>query len=90
LGSFRPPTPPVVSNTAAPASIAPSDAPTLKMSNGFAQKSNDNKAATKWLQHVQRRDASRHAQTVADSLCPMTANLSLSLRQLAEPPPPVT
>ena len=57
------------------------------MSNGFVQQSNDNKATLKWLQHVQRRDASLHAQTVADSLCPITASLSLSLRPPAEPPP---
>jgi hypothetical protein len=56
------------------------------MSNGFAQQSNDNKAATKWLQHVQRQEASCHAQTVADSLHPMNTSLSLSLCPPAEPP----
>jgi hypothetical protein len=65
----------------------PSDAPRLKMSNGFAQKSNDNRTATKWLQHVQRREASRRTQTIADSLSSMSPRLSLSLRPPAEPPP---
>ena len=77
----------MVPPTVAPASIAPSDAPTLKMSNGFASKCLNNNAASKWLQEATRRQVNRRAQADVDVLLHNSASLATTVRPPAEPPP---
>jgi hypothetical protein len=82
-----PTTPPTVSNTVAPALIAPSDAPTLKMSNGFASRATATPASIKWFRHVKRIDNDRRARQNMDAMLSSKAQLHDKVRPPAEPPP---
>jgi hypothetical protein len=85
-GPFQPTTQPTASHPVAPASIAPLDAPTLKMSNVFAS-GPVSRASARLLRRVQCQQTSRQADAKAKCLLHYTASLSLTTRPPAEPTP---